>query len=140
MITFKKSLSHGVDKDINKDLLTIKQFKISGNSEDIKWFLENLSKLGKKLYQYNVKDRNVNYDYFFWCNVEKDEPDYSYITLTYNYEHSVVSIISEMVWLLWWIKGFTKKLNFEVNVEYNDIHDLVNEITDRINFNGNLLG
>lgn len=139
MITFKKHLTYGVDENISKDLLYIKTFKLSGDEKDIKWLLDNLSKIGKKLYQYNVKDRKVDYDYFFWCNVEKDQEDLSYITLDYNYNHSVVSIISEMVWLLWWIKGYTKKFNFNVDIMYDDIHNLVNEVDERLGVDTNLL-
>ena len=138
MITFKKSLAYGVDKNINRDLLIINKFKISGDEKDIRKLLDNLSKFGKKLYQYNIKDRKADYDYFFWCNVENDTEDYSYITLEYNRNHSVVNIISEMVWLLWWIKGFTKKLTFEVNVEYNDVHNLIKDIDERIEFDNML--
>ena len=137
MITFKKSLAYGVDENISKDLLTIKTFKISGDEKQIKRFLDNLSKV-KRLYQFNVKDRNVNYDYFFWCNVENEEPNYSYITLDYNCNHSVVNIISEMLWLLWWLKGGREKSEFEVNIVYDDIHNLVNEIDERITFDNNL--
>ena len=132
MITFKKSLTYGVDENINKDLLTIKQFKISGDEKEIKKFLDNLSKI-KTLYQFNVLDRKADYDYFFWCNVENDTPDYSYITLDDNRHHSVVGIISEMLWLLWWLRGCKKSFNFEVNVVYDDIHNLVKEVEERIN-------
>lgn len=132
MITFKKSLAYGVDENINKDLLTIKQFKISGDEKEIKKFLDQLSKV-KRLYQFNVRDRKVDYDYFFWCNVENDEHDYSYITLDDNRNHSVVNIISEMLWLLWWLKGGREKANFEVNVVYDDINNLVKEVEERIN-------
>lgn len=132
MIEIKRTLAYGVDENINKDLLYIKTFKINGNEKDIKWFLENLSNLGKKLYQYNVKDRKVDYDYFFWCNVENDEQNLSYITLDYNRNHSVVSIISEMIWMLWWLKGYTKKLDFTVTIVYDDINNLVKDIEERI--------
>ena len=131
MITFKRSLAYGVDENINKDLLYIKTLKLSGNDKDIKWFLDNLSKVGKKLYQFNTQDRK-EYDYFSWCNVENDEPNYKYITLDYNRNHSVVNIISEMIWLLWWLKGYTKKLDFEVNIVYDDINNLVKDIEERI--------
>lgn len=132
MIEIKRTLAYGVDENINKDLLYIKTFKLSGNEKDIKWFLENLSNLGKKLYQYNVKDRKVDYDYFFWCNVENDKQNLSYITLDYNRNHSVVSIISEMIWMLWWLKGYTKKLDFTVTIVYDDINNLVKDIEERI--------
>ncbi len=132
MIEIKRTLAYGVDENINKDLLYIKTFKLSGNEKDIKWFLDNLSKVGKKLYQYNVKDRKVDYDYFFWCNVENDEQNLSYITLDYNRNHSIVNIISEMIWLLWWLKGYTKKLDFTVTVVYDDINNLVKDIEERI--------
>lgn len=132
MIEIKRTLAYGVDENINKDLLYIKTFKLSGDEKDIKWFLDNLSKLGKKLYQYNVRDRKVDYDYFFWCNVENDEQNLSYITLDYNRNHSIVSIISEMIWMLWWLKGFTKKLDFTVTVVYDDINNLVKDIEERI--------
>lgn len=132
MIEIKRTLAYGVDENINKDLLYIKTFKLNGNEKDIKWFLDNLSKLGKKLYQYNTRDRKTNYDYFFWCNVENDEQNLSYITLDYNRNHSVVNIISEMIWLLWWIKGYTKKLDFTLTVVYDDINNLVKDIEERI--------
>ena len=132
MIEIKRALAYGVDENINKDLLYIKTFKLSGNEKDIKWFLENLSNLGKKLYQYNVRDRKVDYDYFFWCNVENDKQNLNYITLDYNRNHSVVSIISEMIWMLWWLKGYTKKLDFTVTIVYDDINNLVKDIEERI--------
>lgn len=135
MIEIKRTLAYGVDENINKDLLYIKTFKLNGNEKDIKWFLDNISKLGKKLYQYNVKDRKVDYDYFFWCNVENDEQNLNYITLDYNRNHSVVNIISEMIWLLWWIKGYTKKLDFTLTVVYDDINNLVKDIEERIKRN-----
>ena len=130
MITFKKSLAYGTDENINKDLLTIRTFKLSGDEKEIKKILDLLSKI-KRLYQFNIKDRNVDYDYFFWCNVE-DEPNYSYITLDYNSHHSVVNIISEMLWLLWYFKGMKEKFNFEINITYEDIHSLVEDIEERI--------
>ena len=132
MIEIKRTLAYGTDENINKDLLYIKTFKINGNEKDIKWFLDNLSNLGKKLYQYNIKDRKVDYDYFFWCNVENDKQNLSYITLDYNRNHSVVSIISEMIWMLWWLKGYTKKLDFTVTIVYDDINNLVKDIEERI--------
>lgn len=130
MITFKKTLAYGTDENIDKDLLYIRTFKLSGEEKEIKRFLDLLSKL-KRLYQFNIKDRNVDYDYFFWCNVE-DEPNYSYITLDYNRNHSVVNIISEMLWLLWYFKGMKEKFNFEINITYEDIHSLVKDIEERI--------
>ena len=137
MITFKKHLAYGVDKDINKDLLTIKTIKISGDEKEIEKFIEHLSKM-KRLYQYNIKDRKADYDYFFWCNVKDDINDYSYVTLEWNSNHSVVNIISEMVWLLWWMKGFTRKFNFTIDVMYDDIHNLIKEIDERIEFDNKL--
>ena len=131
MITFKKSLAYGTDENINKDLLTIRTFKLSGDEKEIKKVLDLLSKI-KRLYQFNIKDRNVDYDYFFWCNVEDDENNYSYITLDYNRHHSVVNIISEMLWLLWYFKGMKEKFNFEINITYEDIHSLVEDIEERI--------
>lgn len=132
MITFKKSLAYGTDENISKDLLTIKTFKLSGDEKEIKKILDLLSKI-KRLYQFNIKDRNVDYDYFFWCNVE-DEPNYKYITLDYNRHHSVVNIISEMLWLYWYLHGMKEKFNFEVTISYEDIHRLVEDIEERINF------
>jgi len=138
MITFKKHLAYGVNENISKDLLYIKTFKLSGDEKEISKFLDNFSKI-KKLYQFNITDRNSDYDYFFWCNVEKDKKDLSYITLEYNYNHSIVSIISEMVWLLWWLKGCKKSFNFNVDVMYDDIHNLVNEVDERLGVDTNLL-
>jgi hypothetical protein len=80
------------------------------------------------LYQFNIKDHKLDYDYFFWCNVENDESDYSYITLDYNYHHSVVNIISEMLWLLWYFKGMKEKFNFEINIVYENIEDIIDDI------------
>lgn len=137
MITFKKHLAYGVDKEINKDLLTIKTIKISGDEKEIEKFIEQLSKI-KRLYQYNIKDRKADYDYFFWCNVKDDINDYSYVTLEWNSNHSVVNIISEMVWLLWWMKNYTRKFNFTINVMYDDIHNLIKEIDERIEFDNKL--
>lgn len=131
MITFKKSLAYGTDENISKDLLYIRTFKISGDPKEIERILDNLSKI-KRLYQFNIKDRNIDYDYFFWCNVENDEQNLSYITLDYNRHHSVVNVISEMLWLLWYFKGMKEKFNFEINVVYEDIHKLVEDVEERI--------
>lgn len=127
MITFKKSLAYGTNENINKDLLTIKTFKLSGDAKEIKKVLDLLSKL-KRLYQFNIKDNKLDYDYFFWCNVENDESDYSYVTLDYNYHHSVVNIISEMLWLLWYFKGMKEKFNFEINIVYENIEDIIDDV------------
>ena len=134
MITFKKTLAYGTDENISKDLLYIRTFKLSGNEKEIKKVLDLLSKI-KRLYQFNIKDRNLDYDYFFWCNVENDEHNYKYITLDYNIHHSVVNIISEMLWLLWYFKGMKEKFNFEINIVYEDIHSLVEDIEERIKMN-----
>lgn len=136
MITFKKSLAYGTDENISKDLLTIRTFKLSGDEKEIKKILDLLSKI-KRLYQFNIPktDLKSNYDYFFWSNVNaNEENDYSYITLDYNYHHSVVNIISEMLWLLWYFKGMKEKFNFEINIVYEDIHKLVDEVEERVNF------
>lgn len=139
MIRFNKQLDYGVESNIDKRLLVIREIAISGSDEDIKQLLQNIAFFNSKIKNYNVNGvTNKDYDYYMW----QQDTDFTkksgmnYITLTYNTYKSVVECITDMQWLYRrYLKGLKQNwIDIEIVVKYNTIDNLVEKVKENIEF------
>lgn len=144
MIRFNKSLDYGVSENVDKKLLIIREIAISGKKEDIEKVLSNIAFFNSKIKNYNVLEfKDKKYDFYMWQQDTEitEKSGRNYITLTYNTYKSVVSCISDMLWLYRYFKGLRQDwVDLNITVKHNTIDNLVNKVKENIDFENSLKG